>query len=259
MLNPWELFSLSREKGIKPKVFRDQYCEFGGIKLQFNGITNKKGKQACNLYVDNFGCSVHNGRPLACRLFPLGRQIQNNEVHYIHQGEKFPCLTDCPEVLELPKLTVGAYLKGQATDQYEIAQDLYLSVMQNLADVGFELLLDTGLSESGDKRTLSIWREMAIEGPEALQKRIGQDWMDVLMIPDIADINDPETFAQKHNDLLLLKAQEQFEKSNTLIQFHQESVVMIGLALHLAHGLGVDKKALAKHWIATAKSHGAKE
>jgi arginyl-tRNA synthetase len=34
---------------------------------------------------------------------------------------------------------------------------------------------------------------------------------------------------------------------------------MIGVALHLARGLGANTKEIAEHWIETAKSHGAIE
>ena len=101
MLNPWELLSFSREKKITPIEFRDLYCDFGGIRLTFNGKEDKKGQKSCSQYINNFGCSVHSGRPLACRLYPLGRQIQSNKAHYIFEGKQFPCLTDCNEVLEL--------------------------------------------------------------------------------------------------------------------------------------------------------------
>ena len=260
MLNPWELLNLSKAKKISPREFRDQYCEFGGIRLRFNGQQDKKGQQACSQYVANFGCSVHLGRPLACRLFPLGRQIQNEKAHYIYQGDQFPCLTDCAEVLELPKLSVGDYIKGQAANEFEKAQDEYLKVMQNIADIAFELLLDSGLAESGDKKTLMHWREMGSESPEALAKRIGQEWIDCLMIPSIMDeIQNPIVFAQKHNDLLLLKAQDQFGALKTNQELHEGSVLMMGVALHLARGLGADQKSIAEHWIATAKNHGAQE
>jgi hypothetical protein len=68
LINPWELFCLSNEKKISSKAFRDLYCDFGGIQLKFNGTRDAKGQQACSQYVDGFGCSVHLGRPLACRL-----------------------------------------------------------------------------------------------------------------------------------------------------------------------------------------------
>jgi uncharacterized protein len=257
-LNPWELLKLSKEKKITPKEFRDKYCDSGGIRLQFDGKKDKKGQQACSQYVDDFGCSVHLGRPLACRLYPLGRQIQSNKADYMYEGNQFPCLTDCAEVLELPKMSVGEYLKGQQADQFEQAQDHYLGVMQNIADIAFELLLDTGLAESGDKKTLTLWREMGNEPSETLAKRIGQEWIDCLMTPELND-EDPITFAQKHNELLLLTAQQKFGSIQTNQELHEASVTIMGLALHLARGLGADHKSISELWVETAKSHGAQE
>lgn len=260
MLNPWELLCFSKEKKVTPREFRDLYCEFGGIRLRFDGKEDKKGQKACSQYLDGIGCSVHLGRPLACRLYPLGRQIQFNETQYIYEGNTFPCLNDCSEVLKLPKLSVGDYLKGQEADLFEKAQDEYLIIMQNIADIAFELLLDSGLSASGDTKTLRIWKKIGNESPEELAQRIGKDWLDSLMLPEITiETENPVTFAKKHNDLLLLKAQESFGSIQTLQELHEASVLMIGVALHLAKGLGADTKGIAEHWIETAKSHGAKE
>ncbi|MCL7762724.1 YkgJ family cysteine cluster protein [Polaribacter sp. Z014] len=260
MLNPWELLSFSKEKKISPKEFRDLYTDFGGIRLTFNGKPDKKGQLACSQYVDNFGCSVHQGRPLACRLYPLGRQIQFDKADYIYEGKQFPCLTDCAEVLDLPKMSVGDYLKGQGAAPFEKAQDAYLTVMQNIADIAFELLLESGLSASGDTKTLAVWSEMGNELPELLAERIGENWIDSLMIPEITDpIENPIEFAQKHNDLLLLKAQESFGNLQTLEQVHKACVLIMGVALHLSRGLGADTKGIAELWIETAKKYGAKE
>jgi len=260
MLNPWELLCFSKEKKITAREFRDLYCEFGGIRLRFNGKPDKKGQQACSQYVDNMGCSVHLGRPLACRLYPLGRHIQFDKAQYIYESDTFPCLNDCAEVLELPQLSVGDYLKGQGADPFEKAQDAYLNIMQNIADIAFELLLDSGLAATGDTKTLAAWREIGSELPEALAERIGQEWMDCLMIPNITDTTeDPIVFIQKHHDLLLLKAQEKFGSIQTTQELHEASVILIAIALHLARGLGANAKEISEHWIETAKSHGAKE
>ena len=260
MLNPWELVSLAREKKMTPREFRDLYCEFGGIRLRFNGKAGWKEKQACSQYIDNVGCSVHLGRPLACRLFPLGRQIQSEAVQYMYQGTEFPCLEGCPEVSGLAHLTVGEYLKGQMTEKFEKAQDKYLDLMQNLADTAFMLLLDTGLAASGDKETLPLWRKMGNELPEILAASIGPEWMDSLMIPEISDeLEDPISFVRKHTDLLQLKAQEKFGALQTNQEFHEASVLIMGIALHLARGLGANPQLLAEHWIDTAKNHGAIE
>jgi Fe-S-cluster containining protein len=254
LLNPWELFSLAKEKKKTTREFRDFYTEFGGIKLRFDGKADSKGKAACSQYVDGFGCSVHLGRPMACRLFPIGRQIHNSEVQYIYQGAKFPCLDGCPDVVELPHLSVGEYLQGQKTEHYEKAQDAYLELMQNLADMAFELFLDTGLAESGDTKTLSLWETMGNEGPEFLANRIGNEWIDCLMVPEISeDCIDPMAFVQKHTELLQTKAQEKFGALNTNQEFHEASVIIMGVALHLAQGIGANREGLAEHWCETAK------
>jgi len=260
MLNPWELATIAREKGITPGEFRDLYCEYGGIRLRFDGAVGWREKKACSQYIGDFGCSVHLGRPLACRLFPLGRLIQSEKVHYMYQGTEFPCLEGCPEVTGLPLLNVGEYLKGQETERFEKAQDEYLDVMQSLADMAFELLLDTGLAESGDTETLPMWRKMGNELPDILADRIGQEWMDSLMIPEIYDdTEDPVSFARKHKDLLQLKVQEKFGALQTFQEIHKACVFIMGVALHLARSLGANPQILAEHWIDTAKNNGAVE
>jgi Fe-S-cluster containining protein len=260
MLNPWELFRLSKEKKSTQRGFRDLYCEFGGIQLRFNGKLDQKGQKACSQYINDFGCSVHKGRPLACRLYPLGREIQFDKAHYMHEGSTFPCLTDCAIVLELPKLSVGEYLKEQEAGLFEKAQDEYLMIMQNIADIAFELLLDSGLAASGDTKTVALWREMGKELPELLSERIGYEWLDCLMIPEITnEIENPMAFAHQHNDLLQLKAQEKFGEIETLQELHKASVLIMGVALHLARGLGADPKEISEHFIETAKSNGAQE
>jgi hypothetical protein len=160
----------------------------------------------------------------------------------------------------LPNLTVGEYLAGQVTGKFENAQDAYLDLMQNLADIAFELLLDTGLAESGDKATLQLWRKMGSEPPEVLAERIGSEWMDCLMLPEISDdLENPVTFARKHNELLRAKAQEDFGSVQSNQELHEASALVMGVALHLARGLGANPETLAEHWITIAKNHGAME
>lgn len=258
-LNPWELLSLAKEKGIPVREFRDLHCRYGGIRLLFNGKPDHQSKLACNQYIDNFGCSVHVGRPLACRLFPIARQIQNGEVRYTHLGSRFPCLDACPEVLDLPQLTVAEYLEGQQTELFEQAQDAYLELMQNLADVAFVLLLDTGLGESDDYKTLAAWRKMGQEQPAELAARISNEWMDSLMLPEIPYTNDPVLFSQQHNELLQEKLQDTCDNLQTLQEMHEVSVLAMAMALHMARALGANPAQLSEHWIDIAKQNGALE
>lgn len=258
MLNPYELACLAREKNVTPAAFRNLYTDFGGIRLRFDGKPGWKNKKACSQYIDSYGCSVHVARPLACRLFPLGRQIQSNEVNYMYQGTSFPCLDGCAEVLELEQLTVGEYMKGQQTEPFETAQNEYLLIMQNLADIAFELLLDSGLSPSTQTDTLVQWRKMGSENPESLAERIAHEWMDILMIPEI-EIDNPSFFAQQHNTLLQIKVQEQFGTLQTIPEIQEACCLIMGVAFHLARGLGANPEILAEHWIEIAKRNRAME
>lgn len=257
-LNPWELACLAETKELTPRAFRDRYCDFGGIHLRFDGAPGWRQQPACSLYVPDFGCSVHLGRPLTCRLYPLGRRRQGEELYYMYQGSVFPCMEGCPEVSDLPLLSVGAYIDGQGTKRFEVAQDEYLELMKNLADSAFAFLLESGLAESGDRQTLRLWREMGREDPGLLAERLGLGWIDLLMLPEITDgIDDPIVFIRQHYDLLLSKIQESFGALDNLTDCCKASEIIMGLALHLSRGLGANPSELSEHWIVTAKGHGA--
>lgn len=259
-LNPWELAHLAAAKGLTPRQFRDQYGEFGGIQLRFDGAPGWKQLPACSQYAPGLGCTVHAGRPLVCRFYPLGRRKQGAETSYLYQGSDFPCLEGCPEVLDMPYLSVAAYIGSQDVKPFEAAQDAYLEVMQELADSAFALLLDSGLAGSGDRDTLRLWRERGRQGPERSQDRLDPAWIDLLMLPELTDVlHDPLAFTRLHRDLLLSKAQEAFGALDNAADLRDASVTMMGLALHLGRGLGAEPAELAEHWIKTAKVHGALE
>ncbi len=259
-LNPWELACMAEAKGLTARAFRDRYCNCGGIQLRFDGSPGWRQQPACSQYVPDIGCSVHLGRPLVCRLYPLGRQRQGEERHYMYQGSVFPCMEGCPEVLDLPRLSVAAYIEGQATKHFEVAQDEYLELMQTLADGAFALLLESGLAASGDRQTLRLWRAMGREEPAQLQDRLGPVWIDLLMLPELpAGLNDPTTFISQHHDLLLSTAQESFGTPDNAVDLCKASALLMGLALHLGRGLGAAPAELVEHWIKTAKEHGARD
>jgi len=259
-LNPWELACLAAAKGLASRVFRDRHCEFGGIRLRFDSPPGWKGLAACSQYVPDCGCSVHAGRPLVCRLYPLGRKRRGKELLYIHQGSGFPCLDGCPQVVNLPHLTVAGYLAGQDVTAGVAAQDEYLELLQRLADGAFALLLESGLAESGDRLTLRLWRDLGKDSPEHLEKRIGPDWIDRLMLPDVAEeLDDPAAFCRLHYDMLQSQAQASFGKLGDFAELREASGLMMGLALHLGRGLGANPAELAEHWIVTAKKLGARD
>lgn len=259
-LNPWELACLAKKKQIPVQTFSEMYCDFGGILLRFDGKEDKNGFPACSQYIEGFGCSVHQGRSLACRLFPLGRQIQNGEANYIYEGTSFPCLNGCPEVLNLPRLGVGEYLIGQETSIFEKAQDAYWEVVQNLADIAFELLLDTGLAGTGETKTLQTWRNLGSTSPNNLALQIGKEWLDALLFPDF-DCNRENVmeFISQHNEKLQQLAQDKFAELDNFDEIHAASVQMLRIALYLAKAVGANPEILAEYWVEIAKENGACE
>jgi Fe-S-cluster containining protein len=258
-LNPWELARMAAAKGLTPRVFRDRHCEFGGIRLRFDNPPGWKDLPACSQYLPDRGCSVHAGRPLVCRLYPLGRKRRGRELIYIHEGSSFPCLKGCLEVVNLPHLTVADYLAGQDVMDSITAQDEYLELMQRLADGAFVLLLETGLAASGDRMTLRLWRELGSDDPESMAKRLGPEWIDLLVLPDLGDgLDDPAAFCRRHHDMLQSKAQVSFGELRDAAAIREASGLMMGLALHLGRSLGADPGELAEYWIATAKNYGAR-
>lgn len=260
LLNPWELARLAHEKNISASEFRAAFCIQGGSVLHFNGKKDQRGKAACGLYTENFGCSVHTARPLACRLFPLGRQVQHEKAEYIFQGTTFPCLNGCSEVLDLPKITVADYLEGQETADFELAQDAYLEIMQNLADIAFTLLLETGLSESGDKATLTQWRKSGLLNGEELAQLLPIEWQEALIVPSISlDKTDVQSFIEAHNERLQEQAQSHVNGLSSMNDFHEAAVLMMRMAFFLARSLGADSTALSEMWIDVAKENGACE
>lgn len=259
-LNPWELACLAAERGIAAHAFRERFTEFGGIRLRFDAAPGWKGLAACSQYDPARGCAVHAGRPLACRLYPLGRERRGKEVRYLHQGTRFPCLAGCPEVVDLPSLSVGEYLAGQGVAAGECAQDAYLELMQELADGAFVLLLESGLAASGERETLPRWRQMGAAHPGGLAQLIPQDWLDLLTLPGLdAARGDPAVFVASHQAMLQERAQREFARLRVADALRDASCLMMALSLHLARGLGSDPGLLADRWIATAKKHGARE
>lgn len=259
LLNPWELATMAQTKGISVKEFSNCYCEFGGTRLLFNGSQSASGQKACSQYVDHFGCSLHTGRPLVCRLYPIGRRRQHDTIEYVYEGDEFPCMNGCPEVTTLPYMTTAEYLLGQQTEKFENAQNLYLELMQSIADIAFTLLLETGLADSGDKTTLQAWRKMSNSGPEVLAAQLSAEWAELLMQPNLTYTDNETDFVEQHAGLLQTIVQEKFDALQSLQDYHRMSVDAMGTALLLAFSLGTDISALGTHWIETAKANGAKE
>jgi hypothetical protein len=64
---------------------------------------------ACHFWTKQ-GCSIYEARPLACRLFPIGRVYENMQSWFVLPGRNL-----CDGLMPGPARTVADYLKTQDT------------------------------------------------------------------------------------------------------------------------------------------------
>ncbi len=253
-LNPWELARLARAKGLPSCEFRNRFT-LGGIRLRMG----EAPRAPCSQYDPESGCTVYPGRPLACRLFPLGRQRQGEAVSYLHRGKAFPCLAECPEVSGLPPLSVAEFLAAQRTGPGEAAQDAYVQLTLDLSEGALALLLEGGLAAAGDRETLPRWRRLGALSEAERAAALPADFLDLLTVPDLeaADEGDPAEFIGRH--LALIQAREDSLPIPTAIEALRERCCQtMAAALHLGRGAGIDAVALAERWVAVARQNGAR-
>ena len=241
-LNPWELASLAHARGLTPREFRERFTDHG-IRLRFAG--------ACSQYDPASSCVAHPGRPLACRLYPLGREKRGTTVRYVHEGRKFPCLAGCPTVVDLPRLSVGEYLAGQGVVPGETAQDAYLEMAQDLAEGAFVVLFESGLAQRCGAEMLERWRQLIADSVAARTTFIGPEWLDQLTVPELeADLADPAAWIAAHREAFQRMAQTSFGSLRDEATLADASVRFLGLALHLLQAVGADPATPGRQWLA---------
>jgi hypothetical protein len=123
-LSPYDLLRLARTAGISTRAAIDRFTLRRGSILKFadNG--------AC-VALDGARCGVHRGRPLACRLYPLGiERIENSD------GEKFVTLEPAAGSLGVYGIdgTVNDFLDAQGVADYLAANARYASLLAVFRD-----------------------------------------------------------------------------------------------------------------------------
>jgi Fe-S-cluster containining protein len=253
-INPWEIYNLSIGLKINPKEFISLHSTEGGIKLAFNGAFEKNSKKSCNLYDNTIGCSIHSKRPLACRLFPVGRKIQFDKTTYFFEGKNHPCSHRCPSAVDLPKIKLKDYLTQQKTENFEIIQDQYLEIIQNIADTAFALYLETDAKISDKGKTLKGWEKWTKITPYEIIQLQNEEWKKNLLYPfEIELCYDESSFIQNHALLLENKIQEEINSLSNLEAIINFSINLMGISTILGNSIGANMKEILKQWIMDAK------
>ena len=96
------------------------------------------------------GCSIYQVRPLACRLYPLGRVFDNGRSHLVQ-----PELNICSGLASMPARTVHDYLASQDVD-----------IQIQMADRWIEFVSDIERLPLADAPVTSIAFHMLVYSPD---------------------------------------------------------------------------------------------
>jgi Fe-S-cluster containining protein len=161
-VNPYEVARLARNLGIGAAEFRARYTD--GARL------NQEADGRC-VFLGETGCTVHADRPLVCRLFPLGRIIDDEgAVRYVRPDFSPPPAGEFGE-----DGRVADYVTGQGAGPFIAAADAYFDwyCRARAADPD---ALDRHAPSEGDlldlDRQVSAWcRKTGVEAPADIDER----------------------------------------------------------------------------------------
>jgi Fe-S-cluster containining protein len=166
-VNPYETMRLSNHLKITTTEFRSTY-------LNGQLLKQKQHSNAC-IFLDETGCTVHEDRPLACRLYPLGRlRIENGKEYFTEIG---PHPDSAGEYGT--NSTVDTYLKTQAVKPFLNAERIYMKLIQVMANTALlELQPKTKKKKKHEARlNYTEWTEQQIKlHIEELQAWVDKKW-----------------------------------------------------------------------------------
>jgi len=121
-ISPYDLIRIARAAGLSTAEAIGRYTLRRGSLLLFN----QDGKCAA---LEGVACTIHNGRPLACRLYPLGLEHDSN-------GSRFIALDPAAGSAGVygNDSTVAEFVEGQGVASYFAGIDLYAKLIERFRD-----------------------------------------------------------------------------------------------------------------------------
>jgi Fe-S-cluster containining protein len=119
-LNPYEVARLAEHHGLSTTEAIARFTNDCGASL-------KSREDGGCVFLGEQGCTVHASRPLACRLYPLGRLVTKHE-------ETFAEVVPHPETAGVygGPGTVADYLASQGAAPFMAASDRYLALFRRM-------------------------------------------------------------------------------------------------------------------------------
>ena len=249
---PWELALLAYGKKIGTREFRDRYTDGHGTRLIFDGTpyphgpVQHTGKKSCLFYGPGVGCTLHPYRPLACRLYPLGRDRHDGKVRYYHLGEKLSCFELCPSISEMPLITPDEYILDQHINEPAAAHDAYATLACGMITAAASIAKQ---SEQVDyKRLQEYYGKLCVLPLHERAAHLSPVWLDRLTLPDLKiELYEPAQFVNAHGQALAAAIVEDFSQhTDRTAARTQAAILYLNLGLHLGQSIGLAPENMAE-------------
>ena len=133
-LTPYDVLRLKHVLGLTGQEFLDRYAiieyEDGDILPRVYLAMQNDGKASCP-FVSQNGCTVYEGRPSACRTYPLGRAAWLDQKGKSHSSHVVIYESHCFGFAETTRQNVAKWEKSQGLGPYNEANDQLMSLIQH--------------------------------------------------------------------------------------------------------------------------------
>ena len=160
ILNPYEIARICKATGTP---YEDLLDVLDTDRAKGFPLVMLPRDPACHFWTAT-GCRIYEARPLACRLFPLGRVFENDRSYIV-----LPEVNRCSGLVPAPAKTVAVYLQEQDTALFIAMADRWIefvSAIERLplqdtpvTSIAFHMLVyspDTPSSPDQDRGVLSV-------------------------------------------------------------------------------------------------------
>lgn len=133
-LTPYDVLRLKQETGLHSNTFLERYViqeqEADEAFPRFYLTMVDDGRASC-VFVSDQGCTVYQGRPGACRAYPMGRAAIRQEGNSMQQFFVLLKETHCHGFLEKEAQTPIKYSQDQGLKRYNELNDRVASLLQH--------------------------------------------------------------------------------------------------------------------------------
>ncbi len=123
ILNPYEIALICFESGMSYEDLLDFVETDRAKSFPLVMLPRDPG---CHFWTGK-GCRIYRGRPLACRLYPLGRVYENGKSYIVH-----PELNICSRLSPSLSRTVADYFKSQDVDMQITMADAWIEFVSDI-------------------------------------------------------------------------------------------------------------------------------